>query len=310
MLHSDLLETIPRKNKWMKIHPISKGWSLDKKFYIENETGKSMLLRITDASLHHSKQQEYENMNILSKLSLRLPYPLDFGKSNDNTHVYLLYSWIEGEDAEAILPTLSKSQQYEFGIEAGKILAKIHSHSAPHTLNTWEQKYSRKIQAKITEYRQCGIEVQHDAEIIDFLNSNLHLLANRPQVLQHGDFHAGNMVISQDQKLGLIDFNRMDYGDPWEEFNRIIFSWRVSVPFAVGQIHGYFHNSVPEMFFRLLAVYIATNTIGSLSWALSFGEPEVKVMLKNTEDIVKFYNGFQTHIPLWYQNPQDFLRSF
>ncbi|UYP45637.1 hypothetical protein NEF87_001922 [Candidatus Lokiarchaeum ossiferum] len=309
MLHSDLLETIPRKIKWMNIQPISKGWSLDKKFYIENETGSPMLLRIADACQYQSKREEYENMNILSKLNLPFPNPLDFGKSNDNTHVYSLFSWIEGEDAEKILPLLSKSQQYEFGIEAGKILRKIHSHTAPESHPSWEQYYSQKIQLKIDEYQQCGIKIEHDTEIITFLQKNISLLSNRAQVLQHGDFHAGNMVISQANQLGLIDFNRMDYGDPWEEFNRIIFSWRISVPFAIGQIHGYFNNCVPELFFQLMAVYIATNAIGSLSWALPFGEQEVKVMLKNIKDIVKFYDGFQNHIPSWYQNPQEFLRN-
>lgn len=309
MEHSNLLKTIPRKESWVKIEPVSKGWSLDKKYCIENEIGERMLLRISDIVHYQSKLQEFENMKVLQNLSIKLPRPLDFGKNIDNTHAYCLYSWVEGEDAEGVLPTLSKSQQYEYGIEAGKMLRKIHSLGVPISHPAWDQKYSRKIQAKITEYRQCGIKFEHDTEIIRFLQNNIHLLSNRPQVVQHGDFHAGNMVISKEHNLGLIDFNRMDYGDPWEEFNRIIFSWQVSVPFALGQIHGYFNNCVPKLFFRLMAVYIATNAIGSLSWALSFSEQEVKVMLKNTEDIVKFYNGFQTHIPSWYQNPQEFLRN-
>lgn len=29
------------------------------------------------------------------------------------------------------------------------------------------------------------------------------------------------MIISPEGKLSIIDFNRNDYGDPWEEVNRI-----------------------------------------------------------------------------------------
>jgi len=34
------------------------------------------------------------------------------------------------------------------------------------------------------------------------------------------------MVIAADNGLFIIDFNRFDFGDPWEEFNRIVFSGR------------------------------------------------------------------------------------
>lgn len=44
---------------------------------------------------------------------------------------------------------------------------------------------------------------------------------NRPQCFQHGDYHIGNMMI-ENGKLVVIDFDRYDFGDPWEEFNRIV----------------------------------------------------------------------------------------
>ena len=30
------------------------------------------------------------------------------------------------------------------------------------------------------------------------------------------------MMIGNDKQLYIIDFNRNDFGDPWEEFNRIV----------------------------------------------------------------------------------------
>lgn len=51
---------------------------------------------------------------------------------------------------------------------------------------------------------------------------NYELLNGRTQSYQHGDYHVGNMIISPDNALSIIDFNRSDFGDPWEEFNRIV----------------------------------------------------------------------------------------
>jgi len=80
------------------------------------------------------------------------------------------------------------------------------------------------------------------------------LLKNRPQVFHHGDYHIGNMLLTPDESVAIIDLNRMDTGDPWEEFNRIVWCSAVSPYFASGIINGYFNHQVPEEFFKLLAV--------------------------------------------------------
>lgn len=80
------------------------------------------------------------------------------------------------------------------------------------------------------------------------------------------------MVISLQGDLSIIDFNRHDYGDPWEEFNRMVWSAAVNAHFATGQLHGYFNGKPPADFFMLLVFYVSVNTISSIPWAISFGE--------------------------------------
>ena len=58
-------------------------------------------------------------------------------------------------------------------------------------------------------------------KIIEYLQGNRHLLSNRPQCFQHRDYHIRNMIITPSKELGIIDFNRFDYGDHFQEFNRI-----------------------------------------------------------------------------------------
>ena len=48
----------------------------------------------------------------------------------------------------------------------------------------------------------------------------------------------GNMIIDREGKLCIIDFNRCDYGDPWEDFKRIVWNAQKVPRFASGMISG------------------------------------------------------------------------
>jgi len=304
MNHGNLLKDIPNYSSWVKIQPITKGYSPDKKYYVENDLGEKMLLRVSDITHFLAKQQDFENLKKIEEMGIKMSLPLDFGTCANSTHVYSLFTWVEGEDAEVILTKESATRQYEYGVEAGKLLKKIHNLPAPLQQKKWEVRYGLKIQQKIQNYTHCAVKLDQGEKIIQFLNENLAYLVNRPQTLHHGDFHIGNIIISPNSKIGVIDFNRMDFGDPWEEFNRVGFSLRISIPFTLGQIHGYFNNQVPDLFFRLMAVYIAANTIGSISWAIPFGEEEVDFMRTMADEVLQYYDGFKTYIPHWYQDPK------
>ena len=100
--------------------------------------------------------------------------------------------------------------------------------------------------------------------------------------------------------IGVIDFNRCSYGDPWEEYDRFVFTWRRSAAFASGQIHGYFPDQVPDGFFPLLALYNAVQMVASIPWAIPFGDEQVRVMLDNAAAVFESYSGFTMTIPEWY----------
>ncbi len=298
----DILKDIPRYSNWSKIEPVLKGWSDDKKFYIEDNKGEKFLLRVSDFSTYDAKRLEYDYINRISILGIPMPKPVEFGICSNGQSVYSLLTWVNGEDAELALPKYNENEQYQLGIKAGKILQKIHTISASVYQEEWGQRYKRKIHRKIEDYLKASIKLENDDAFIKFVEENISYLDDRPQSIQHGDYHVGNLVISQDGEIGVIDFNRIDFGDPWEEFNRCIFSWKVSIPFAIGQIHGYFGNHVPDKFFKLMALYIAVNTISSIPWAVPFGEAEVKYMLSNAKEVFECYDGFKTHIPVWYKD--------
>ncbi|MDU0332862.1 phosphotransferase family protein [Paenibacillus sp. 3LSP] len=290
-----------------KIDPITKGWSSDQKYYIETVTNERWLLRIADISQYDHKKHEFEMMKRLAESRVPMSRPVDFGVCNNGQSVYSLSTWCDGEDAQAVLPKLTDTRQYHLGVTAGQTLRQIHSIPAPVDQEPWESSFNRKVDRKIKQYHDCGVKMVGDEQIIAYIEANRHYLSERPQCFQHGDYHVGNMIISPEGELWIIDFNRWDYGDPWEEFNRIVWSAKVSPHFATGQIHGYFHGNPPDEFFTLLALYIGNNALSSIPWAIPFGEVEVAVMQQQARDVLTWFDGMRNPVPAWYLS--DFKSS-
>jgi aminoglycoside phosphotransferase (APT) family kinase protein len=295
------LEDISQYTEWNKIVEVNKGWSKDRKFYIEDNDGKKLLLRISDFKNHNSKKKEFESMGKVYELGINMSEPIDFGICGDGKCVYLLLSWIEGIASDEVMNTFSEEEQYNFGSKAGKMLKVLHSIPAPGEQQDWEQRMLIKFDNHLKRYKDCGIKVAHDESAITYIQDNVSLLENRPQQYHHGDFHIGNLIITSKNELGLIDFNRWDYGDPFEEFYKMmIFSRELSIPFARGQIKGYFNNSISDNFFDILALYLADVILFSIVWAIPYGEDEVRGMIKRAEMILTDYDNFTRTVPKWF----------
>lgn len=280
--------------------PIDKGWSGDKKYCIITESKQKYLLRISPIEKAERRKAEYEKMREVFSLGVSMAEPVEFGICDEG--VYTIESYIDGVDAEEYIKTLSPDEQYKYGLDAGRILAKIHTISAPDGVPEWEVRFNSKIDCKIRMYQECELKYDNDKPILDYLRDNRHLLKDRPQSYQHGDYHVGNMMIDKDGALKIIDFDRDDYGDPWEEFNRIVWCAQAAPSFASGMVDGYFNNDVPLEFWKLLALYICSNTLSSLPWAISFGESEIKTMINQYNEILSWYENMTRVIPCWYTN--------
>ncbi len=277
---------------------IDKGWSSDKKYCAVDENGTRYLLRVSNIAQYDEKQSEYNMMKWVSSFGIPMCQPIEFGICEDG--VYSIQSWIDGEDAERSIPGYSDTQQYAYGLEAGRILCKIHSIPAPATEEDWETCYNHKLDERIRKYQECPVKYENGQAFIDYINENRHLLKNRPQVYQHGDYHIGNMMIARNGQLHIIDFNRNAYGDPWEDFNRIVWCAQKAPLFASGMINGYFEDEVPLDFWKLLALYISGNTLSSAYWAIPFGQDEVNTMLGQAQEILSWYDNMRNPIPAWY----------
>ncbi|AZK48062.1 aminoglycoside phosphotransferase family protein [Paenibacillus lentus] len=295
-----MYKEIPDARTWTNIKQIYAGWSSDKKYYIQTNDDREMLLRLADIMQHDRKKLEFESVERLKDTDIRIPRPVDFGICDEGKSVYSLYTWVEGQDAKEAIPKLSCSEQYRLGLKSGEILKAMHEIPVLNRSSSWAERYNLKIDRYIANYSTCGIHFKGAEQVLNYIETHRFLLESRPMTFQHGDYHVGNMVVSSSGELGIIDFNRLDDGDPWEEFNRITWCANESAEFASGRIHGYFHGEVPESFFKLMALYIACNQIASVPWSIPYGESQVNYMLEQVEQVLDWYNGFEISVPSWY----------
>lgn len=279
--------------------PITKGWSEDQKFRVLTQDGTSYLLRISPFERKAHRWGLFDRLKEVSRLGVPICEPVEIGECEEG--VYTLYTWVDGKDAEEMIPGFTTDEQYQMGTKAGKLLKQMHTLPAPNAQEDWHARFLRKTENKIKKYQACGVRFKGDDEVIAYLERNRDAFRGRPQSFQHGDYHIGNMMVEKGE-IVIIDFDRFDYGDPWEEFNRIAFCAQVSPQFASGMVDGYFDGQPPDLFWKCLAYYIGSNMLSSIYWALDFDQSDLEGMIAQTQEILQWYQGFRVEVPSWYEN--------
>ncbi|HFI2691276.1 TPA: aminoglycoside phosphotransferase family protein [Streptococcus suis] len=277
---------------------LTKGWSTDQKYKVQLEDGRFGLLRIAERPAYEAKRLEFQLVEKLFGLGLPVAEPISFW--TDEKSVYTLYEWVEGQDMNEVASDLPDSASYDLGCQAGKFLRALHGLSIDQSLRDWNSFYQAKIDNKLAAYQAASHSYPNGQAMIDFVQANRHLLAGRPIAYHHGDFHTGNFLLGADGKLKILDFDRYDIGDPWEEFNRLIFTADLSPTFARGQVDAYFDGAIPEEFWRLLALYLTVNSLGALSWAEQVDPLQIPLMKEQADAVWTWYQGYSRLQPLWY----------
>ena len=289
-------------SRFTSLTEINKGWSGDKKYRAVDEKGQAYLLRVTNSPRGERYPDTFRMQKAVEALGVPMCNPIECGRCEDG--YYMLQRFVEGVDAEDAVKEMSEDEQYRLGCSAGEYLRLIHTIPAPDGQPDWEPRFNAKIDRKIEKYTECPLKYENDGFILDYIENHRHLLADRPQCYQHGDYHVGNMMIEKGG-IVVIDFDRYDFGDPWEEFNRIVWCAQAAPAFASGNVDGYFGVDVPQKFWELLALYIASNTLSSLYWAIPFGEKEINTMKNQAREVLDWYENFTNVIPKWYKGAKN-----
>ncbi|HEM5650467.1 TPA: phosphotransferase [Streptococcus suis] len=278
--------------------PLTKGWSTDQKYKVQLEDGRLGLLRIPERPAYEAKRLEFQLVENLFGLGLPVAEPIAFWM--DDLSVYTLYEWVEGQDMNEVASSLSDAVLYDLGCQSGKFLRTLHALPIDQSLRDWNSFYQAKIDNKLAAYQAASHSYPNGQAMIAFVQADRHLLEGRPIAHHHGDFHTGNFLLGADGKLKILDFDRYDIGDPWEEFNRLIFTADLSPAFARGQVDAYFDGAIPEEFWKLMTLYVTVNSLGALSWAEQVDSEQIPLMKLQAQKISEWYEYFNHHLPKWY----------
>ncbi|WP_442600708.1 aminoglycoside phosphotransferase family protein [Paenibacillus sp. KN14-4R] len=294
-------EYIPFLQGDIEIDPIMKGYSDDRKYAVVKDNQK-YLLRTFNLKEYDRKSLEYEALIKMQEYNVKCSRPIKLGSLPDHGIGYMVLTFIEGDDASEELPKLSSNDQFHIGLQSGKELHKIHQYVAPSHISSWYDRKVVKHKNYMEEYKKLGIRVNHDLEIMSFIDDNLQIMKNRPNLFQHDDFHVGNLIVEDNSLSGVIDFNRFDWGDPIHEFLKVgMFSSEVSIPFSVGQIKGYHHNQEPnEWFWKLYSLYLAMCVFSSIVWIRKVKPEETDIMISKLNRVLEDHNNFELIKPKWY----------
>ena len=287
---------------WASVEPIDKGWSSDKKYHIRTQADEHLLLRVSSIDEYDIKKKEFEIIEKYSKLGFEMSMPKEFGVCNENQNTYMLLTWLEGCDLETALPQLSEKEQYQLGRQAGKILKKIHSVQLAEEDIPVKTKQEKKL-LQLAKYEESGLRIPNDEIAVRYVKENIDQIWKKSPVYLHGDFHPGNLIYMKDASIGVIDFNRWEVGDPFEEFYKLEnFGIESSIPYCIGQIDAYFDDSVPMDFWIVNAVYVAQASLFSIKWAEKFGQQEIDGMVARAKRAFVDFDEFRNIIPNWYSD--------
>lgn len=297
-----LQQTVPLLQQAESVAEIRKGHSTDRKYRVDLAEGGSVVLRMARYEQAEQKEKEFAVLQSMQSFGVRASKPLDFGVRKQLGICYMIVSYIEGEEAREVLPTLTDSEQQEIGFQAGRDLARMHQLAAPATISAWAVRCVEKHQRYAEAYRSSAVQFKDDERILAFIERHLSELAGRPNGFLHDDFHVGNLIVHNHSYAAVIDFNRYDWGDPVHEFVKLAFySKEASIPFCNGQLAGYWNRQeIPDSFWTLYNVYTAMAIFSSLIWTEQTIPELLPDMMKRIETIVEEHDAFTRLIPRWY----------
>ncbi|MBC8232011.1 aminoglycoside phosphotransferase family protein [bacterium] len=296
-----IVAMVPLLREIERVQRLPKGYSKDKK-YVLWESGKpKYLLRLSNIEFRERCQKEFDIMAKHHGRGIPCPEPYVFGIAEDSKVCYSIISYLPGQCAEEVLPKLTEKEQFAIGVVAGQELHKLHQFPCPEQDFDWYTRRKTKYLHRVKAAKELKLTFVRQDEIGRYVEAKLDILRDSPVRFQHDDYHPGNLIIHNGKFAGIIDFNRFDWGDPIHDFYKVPwFTCAVSIPFARGQILGYFSGKVPREFWHRYNLYVAMSLHGSLVWEYHNFPNELKFWQKRIKEIVNTHDFRNSGPPAWF----------
>lgn len=293
---------IPGSESWIKLTEITDGDSSDRKFYIKTNERQRFLLHVADCKLYDRKKNEFEYLSQIHKSGARVPEPVGFGLCSQGRALFLQTRWIYGRPGTQELQNLLKYQQYSVGIAAGLCLKQIHCCQIPPRPDSWGARQKARIAGIQDNFRSVRIKSSQIRKMLELIESEQHLLADRPQHLLHGGFNTDNVILSYENSLSMIDLENWHYGDPIADLANVLTQIRhVSLPFAIGVLDCYFAFQITNRDMQMLRLYGAIDLIEKQAPKSRKDQSDGEKDLQQLTVFLKDYQNLRSICPTWYK---------
>lgn len=304
LISTDLFyfKDIPGADDWVELLRISDGNSSDLKYSARNNEGKQFYIRLAEPTSYDRVKGEYEHLKAAASIGVPVPVPIGFGLCGNGRSLYLQTNWIPGQAGEDILKNLPKCRQYELGITAGLCIKMIHACPAPaRTSKFWETKQLKRWQTIRGILRGSAIKIPFEKKLVDMIGGSLHLLCDRPQRLVHGAFHTGNIVLTYEHNLRLVDLHGWQYGDPLFDMAHIMATTDPEQrAFAMGVLDCYFVYAVDDRSLNLMNLYAALELVEQIEESRKL-QNKTDAAIERVEIFVRDLQGCRQICPTWYK---------
>lgn len=284
------IRKIPFLKDYVKAKPIFEGSSEDLK-YIIWVNDKKYILKLSNIDLLQNKKEEYKYVKALKKIHSAKVHAV----GSIDEYSYIIYDYIEGEKAYLGVKKQIPDQQYELGIQAGKILKALHIKQITEASFNLEDKFLYTVD----EVNKIKIEVPYLDKMVQIFNDYLKHIDLNEIVFCHGDFHPGNMIMNKD--IYVFDFNQYKLSSIYYDFRRMFtYTRALSIPFCKGQLDGYFGRPLTDIDFKKMIPFLIYDLLDGIINANNLGKQELKNQINLIKMILDDFNNFETPIPNWY----------
>ena len=280
-----------------KVEYVNKGTN-DEKYYVETYDGRQLMLRIMNITKYEQKKKEHAMLERITGLDIAFSRPVEFGLCNNGKNVYQLLTWIDGEDAESVLPKCTKTEQYNIGLKAGKVFKKINSIPAPDETEAWDIKLSRMLKELTNEFNsKMELHSEFGETVLGYFKENV--LGVRSQSFCHGDCNPGNIIIMPNGEIGVIDFG-CTYCDPCYDISQAGWYPTRFPYFYSGLIRGHYGKDPTIEYWKAYTYYWALNIFYALLYPQWVGLDNLENGKKIVRDILDWSDNLSNPIPNWY----------
>ncbi len=278
------------------------------KKYLLLKDSKKYILRLYNQNFISSRLVAFNNIKKLYVNGIHVPKPIEIGSCNDSQYAYMILEWVNGKSIEDLIKSNNEQTAIQFGIKSGQELRKLHSVESYNNPNIFLE-YKEKISKKKAKFLSLGLRYDDILFIFDYLEKSRSLLHNNQSSIIHGDIHAGNIILSDDNKQFFIDLDVCKKSASWYDLasNACLLNNNM---YYVGLFDGYFNEKIPDTFWEVYTFYGCLHCLDYILYSIRCEKLDLDHGLKILNNFLNSTRGLDNFIPEWYiETKNNYIKS-